>query len=210
MTNSLYHYYALLTGRAVVPDRCHGSSTSRPRSRASLAGDGAAPASAATMDMFCLNDGSTPEISEELRVRAVTDFLERILPVPRAVGERDRGAAATNGNRPPLTGGAIRRRRAGIGMLHAGLGTRRAHPRLCPAAIDACSTASSRARVDRHHRVQHRVVVDVHEVERLRAVAAAGAADRHVEVLRVAGRRRDRDGDAGERRERASSAGARR
>ena len=32
--------------------------------------------------MFCLNDGSFPEISDEVRRAAVTDFLERYFPFP--------------------------------------------------------------------------------------------------------------------------------
>ena len=32
-------------------------------------------------DMFCLNDGSFPEISDEVRVAAVTDFLELYFPI---------------------------------------------------------------------------------------------------------------------------------
>ncbi len=33
-------------------------------------------------DMFCLNDGSFPEISVEQRTAAVIDFLERYFPFP--------------------------------------------------------------------------------------------------------------------------------
>ena len=33
-------------------------------------------------DMFCLNDGSHPEISIEERTAAVIDFLERYFPFP--------------------------------------------------------------------------------------------------------------------------------
>ena len=33
-------------------------------------------------DMFCLNDGSFPEISVEERTSAVIDFLERYFPFP--------------------------------------------------------------------------------------------------------------------------------
>jgi hypothetical protein len=32
-------------------------------------------------DMFCLNDGSFPEIDEDVRARAVRDFLDRYYPV---------------------------------------------------------------------------------------------------------------------------------
>ena len=37
--------------------------------------------------MFCLNDGGAAEMPEELRVRTVTDILERMFPV-RAPWER--------------------------------------------------------------------------------------------------------------------------
>ena len=33
-------------------------------------------------DMFCLNDGSFPELSVEERTAAVIDFLERYFPFP--------------------------------------------------------------------------------------------------------------------------------
>ena len=44
--------------------------------------------------MFCLNDGSFPEISVEQRTAAVIDFLERYFPFPApwekaGVGGRD-------------------------------------------------------------------------------------------------------------------------
>ncbi len=41
--------------------------------------------------------------------------------------------------------------------------------------------------VDRHDRVHDGLVVDVDQIERLRAVLRPRAADRHREVLRVAG-----------------------
>src|SRR5690606_17813761 len=51
---------------------------------------------------------------------------------------------------------------------------------------------------DRHHRVQHGVVIHVNQVERLGAVASAGSTDRHVQVLRVAGSGCHRNGNPGE------------
>lgn len=81
VTNSLYHYYALMTGRAVA--------STEPRVRyvqSTLA------ASLRQMqrleegrgvDMFCLNDGGvSPEVPEELRIRTVRETLERLFPVP--------------------------------------------------------------------------------------------------------------------------------
>jgi hypothetical protein len=80
VTNSLYHYYALLTGRAV------------PQTDARVRYVETTLSATATAlrdiqrhrreDMFCLNDGSAPEISDETRVRLVTRFLERYFPVP--------------------------------------------------------------------------------------------------------------------------------
>ena len=79
VTNSLYHYYAQFTGRAIA--------TTRPRVRyvqttlaASLAGMERL-ARRRDVDMFCLNDGGAGEMPEELRVRTVTDILERMFPV---------------------------------------------------------------------------------------------------------------------------------
>lgn len=80
VTNSLYHYYALLTGRAVVQTDAkvkYIETTLRralPAMRRLL--------KRRDMDMFCLNDGSFPEISVEERTEAVIDFLERYFPFP--------------------------------------------------------------------------------------------------------------------------------
>nr|WP_315267568.1 stealth conserved region 3 domain-containing protein [Microbacterium lemovicicum] len=79
VTNSLYHYYALLTGRAV--------STERPRTRyvqTTLARSLAQMEKLAErrdIDMFCLNDGGETEVPETVRVRAVLDLLGRMFPV---------------------------------------------------------------------------------------------------------------------------------
>jgi len=90
VTNSLYHYYAQFTGRAIA--------TARPRVRyvqttlaASLAGMERL-ARRRDVDMFCLNDGGAGEMPEELRVRTVTDILERMFPV-RAPWEREQVSA---------------------------------------------------------------------------------------------------------------------
>jgi len=80
VTNSLYHYYALLTGRAVpqetatmryVDTTCHTG-------LALLGGLGASR----DTDFFCLNDGSFPEVAEVERVRAVSEFLQAYFPDP--------------------------------------------------------------------------------------------------------------------------------
>ena len=80
VTNSLYHYYALLTGRAVpqTDARVRYVETTLSTTDASLRDI----QRHRREDMFCLNDGSVPEISDETRVRLVTRFLERYFPVP--------------------------------------------------------------------------------------------------------------------------------
>ncbi|HYI34740.1 MAG TPA: stealth family protein [Glaciibacter sp.] len=92
VTNSLYHYYALATGRAVA--QTHARSlyiettlrmALRQMDRLRKRRD---------QDMFCLNDGSFPEISDEVRKEAVTDFLVRYFPFP-APWEREYEEAQT-------------------------------------------------------------------------------------------------------------------
>ena len=80
VTNSLYHYYALLTGHAVVQTDARVKYVETTLKRA-------LPAMRRLLkrrdqDMFCLNDGSFPEISVEERTAAVIDFLERYFPFP--------------------------------------------------------------------------------------------------------------------------------
>ncbi|MEX8034551.1 stealth family protein [Microbacterium sp. 20-116] len=79
VTNSLYHHYALATGRAVI--------TTEPRTRyvQTTQLDSLRTmerlVSRRDTDMFCLNDGSVPEIPEEVRVPALRACLERYFPV---------------------------------------------------------------------------------------------------------------------------------
>lgn len=80
VTNSLYHYYALFTGRAVPQTDVsvlyvETTLKSSLRQMRRLARE-------RRVDMFCLNDGSRPEISAERRTAAVTEFLESYFPVP--------------------------------------------------------------------------------------------------------------------------------
>lgn len=80
VTNSLYHYFALLTGRAVVQTDAKVKYVETTLKRA-------LPAMRRLLkrrdvDMFCLNDGSFPEISVEERTTAVIEFLERYFPFP--------------------------------------------------------------------------------------------------------------------------------
>ncbi|MEO6944622.1 MAG: stealth family protein [Lacisediminihabitans sp.] len=80
VTNSLYHYYALLTGRAVT----------QPQARVRYV-ETTLKSSLAEMDdllehraydFFCLNDGSAPEITVEERTTAVRHFLNRYFAIP--------------------------------------------------------------------------------------------------------------------------------
>ena len=79
VTNSLYHYYALMTGRAVV--------TREPNVRylqttlAATLGRMERLAERTDIDMFCLNDGGEMEVPEELRVQTLRGILERMYPV---------------------------------------------------------------------------------------------------------------------------------
>lgn len=79
VTNSLYHYYALMSGLAVVQ---RGARTTYvdTTSRAGLA-DMAGLLADRSSDFFCLNDGSEPEIDPEPRARAVTEFMTRYFPI---------------------------------------------------------------------------------------------------------------------------------
>lgn len=86
VTNSLYHYYALMTGRAVVRVNArvkYVETTLResPAQMRSLLKE-------RDMDFFCLNDGSAPEISVEKRIETVLRFLNRYFAIA-APWERD-------------------------------------------------------------------------------------------------------------------------
>ncbi|MDQ6753542.1 MAG: stealth family protein [Actinomycetota bacterium] len=79
VTNSLYHYYGLLTGRAAVQTRA------KVRYIDTTARSGLNYLSKLlakrNMDFFCLNDGSFPEVPADERARLVTDFLEKFFPI---------------------------------------------------------------------------------------------------------------------------------
>jgi hypothetical protein len=80
VTNSLYHYYALMTGRAVVQPNARVTYVettlkSSLRQMKALLRD-------RSQDFFCLNDGSAPEISIEERLSAVLAFLNSYYPIP--------------------------------------------------------------------------------------------------------------------------------
>ena len=80
VTNSLYHYYALMTGRAVQNESArvlYVDTTLR-------SGVAKLPKllKKRKFDFFCLNDGSFPELSAHERARVVGEFLESYFPVP--------------------------------------------------------------------------------------------------------------------------------
>ena len=79
VTNSLYHYYALMTGHAVVQSAASVlyvettlANAERQMDRLLRRRD---------VDFFCLNDGSRPEISVSKRTKTVQRFLERFFSV---------------------------------------------------------------------------------------------------------------------------------
>ncbi|HEV7184616.1 MAG TPA: stealth family protein [Leifsonia sp.] len=80
VTNSLYHYYAMMTGRAVRQEsaRVRYVDTTSRAALNSLPG----MLKKREYDLFCLNDGSFPEVSAEERASIVVDFLERYYPIP--------------------------------------------------------------------------------------------------------------------------------
>lgn len=99
VTNSLYHYYALMTGRAVEQTQARSlyiettlKLALRQMNKLRKRRD---------QDMFCLNDGSFPEISDEVRRAAVTDFLERYFPI---VAPWERESQANDRVGTPLIG----------------------------------------------------------------------------------------------------------
>ena len=80
VTNSLYHYYALFTGRAVTQTDARvkyvdTTSLAGLRKLGSLL-------KKRSFDFFCLNDGSFPEVSAEDRAAAVRSFLDDYFPIP--------------------------------------------------------------------------------------------------------------------------------
>ena len=80
VTNSLYHYYALMAGRAVQQTiaKVQYIETTLRKARPAME----RLLRQRDQDMFCLNDGSNPELSSEERNTAVTEFLEAYFPIP--------------------------------------------------------------------------------------------------------------------------------
>ena len=108
VTNSFYHYYALMTGRAVVQTQAsvlYIETTLRSALKAMRR-----LLKRRDVDMFCLNDGSKPEIGVEERTTAVIDFLERYYPFP-APWEKEAQAEVTleSAAAPASSSGALAR-----------------------------------------------------------------------------------------------------
>ncbi|MHA7653012.1 stealth family protein [Mycobacterium sp. ML4] len=105
VTNSFYHYYALLTGRAVQQENAkvqYVNTTSR-------AGLDLLPElrKRRRHHFFCLNDSSFPEVSAAERAELVISFLERYFPIPAPwenVGEVSRPDFALPSTSAPVEG----------------------------------------------------------------------------------------------------------
>lgn len=80
VTNSLYHYYAMLTGRA-VPQAAAKVRYIDTTMRVGLE-HLTKLLKRRNYDFFCLNDGSFPELSPEERASAIRSFLEDYFPIP--------------------------------------------------------------------------------------------------------------------------------
>ncbi|MBJ7288671.1 stealth family protein [Williamsia sp.] len=79
VTNSLYHYYALRTGQAVVQRGAKVRYIDTTSTAGLRSMDKLLPKRA--VDFFCLNDGSFPEVDLEVRTDRVTRFLDRYFPI---------------------------------------------------------------------------------------------------------------------------------
>lgn len=79
VTNSLYHYYSLFTGRAVMHADGHGIyvDTTTPEGLAALPNILAKRRA----DFLCLNDGGTDQVDETVRRSEVGAFLEAYFPL---------------------------------------------------------------------------------------------------------------------------------
>ncbi|GAA4179376.1 stealth family protein [Gryllotalpicola koreensis] len=101
VTNSLYHYYALITGHAVEQKQAKVTYVETTLRRSLNQLDRLLRRR--DQDMFCLNDGSNPELSVEERTAAVTEFLERYFPIP---APWERPAASSREPAPPAEAAA--------------------------------------------------------------------------------------------------------
>nr|WP_197676197.1 stealth family protein [Nakamurella panacisegetis] len=91
VTNSFYHYYALLTGRAVRNETAKAAyiDTTTEAGLHSLN----KLLRRRGFDCFCLNDGSFPEVPADVRATAVRQFLDRYFAIPAPWEKRSTGAA---------------------------------------------------------------------------------------------------------------------
>jgi hypothetical protein len=79
VTNSLYHYYALLTGRALRNEKATAEYVDTTTGAGLRSLDKLLRKR--SFDCFCLNDGSFPEVPADERAAAVRLFLERYFPL---------------------------------------------------------------------------------------------------------------------------------
>lgn len=107
VTNSLYHYYALMTGRAVQQEKARV----RYVNTTTQAGLRLLPELRKNRryDFFCLNDSSFPEVCAAQRAKQVVNFLERYFPIPapweKVAGDVSRPDFAVPSTSAPSEGG---------------------------------------------------------------------------------------------------------
>jgi UDP-glucose 4-epimerase len=94
VTNSLYHYYALMTGRAVIQTQANVRYVETTLSDAAREMDRILKTR--DYDFFCLNDGSKPEISVARRTKTVRAFLERYFSIPAVWEVTPAGGSASS------------------------------------------------------------------------------------------------------------------
>ncbi|MCU1513767.1 MAG: sugar phosphotransferase [Microbacteriaceae bacterium] len=99
VTNSLYHYFALLTGRAVLETQAKVRYVDTTARSGLVAMDKLV--ARRNVDLFCLNDGSFPEISDEDRADAVRAFLDGYFPVAAPWEKVTAGAGTAEGAAAP-------------------------------------------------------------------------------------------------------------
>jgi UDP-glucose 4-epimerase len=99
VTNSLYHYYALMTGRAVLQTEARVRYVDTTM-RSGLS-DMKRLLKRRDIDLFCLNDGSFPELTVEERADAIREFLDAYYPIV-APWERPIASEETSGPELPV------------------------------------------------------------------------------------------------------------
>ena len=99
VTNSLYHYYALLTGRARAQTRARRSATSTPPPRRRCAACSSGCCKRRDQDCFCLNDGSFPEVGAEERAPRSSPTSSSATSRSRRPGRQDADCARVGAGR---------------------------------------------------------------------------------------------------------------